>query len=58
MPNGSSYRPAPHWAELGEGFSDPVEPARFPQHRLLRRLVELDVAAREAHLRLVGGHFI
>ena len=34
MPTGSSYRPAPLWAELGDGFSDPVEPARFPQHRL------------------------
>lgn len=34
MPAGSSYRPAPLWAELGEGFSDPVAPARFPQHRL------------------------
>ena len=34
MPPGSTYRPAPVWPALQPNFSDPVEPARFPQHTL------------------------
>ena len=32
MPVGPSYRPDPRFAELGDEFSDAVEPAGFPQH--------------------------
>lgn len=51
-------RPAAHWLELGEGFSDIVTPARFPEHRLRFRndrwavevgLGALDAAAWEKH---------
>lgn len=34
MPIGASYRPYPRFPELGEGFFDPVRPARFPAHVL------------------------
>ena len=34
MPPGPTYRPAPVWPALQPNFSDPVEPARFPQHTL------------------------
>jgi uncharacterized protein YdiU (UPF0061 family) len=34
MPVSQSYRPAPRILELGEGFYDPVEAARFPRHTL------------------------
>lgn len=34
MPVGPDYRPAPRFEALGERFFDPVEPARFPEHRL------------------------
>jgi uncharacterized protein YdiU (UPF0061 family) len=34
MPVSKSYRPAPRILELGEGFYDEVEPARFPRHTL------------------------
>lgn len=28
------YQPDPQWLSLGDGFSDPVDPARFPAHTL------------------------
>ncbi len=34
MPFSDSYAPAPAWQSLGEGFSDEVAPAEFPEHRL------------------------
>jgi uncharacterized protein YdiU (UPF0061 family) len=34
MPVSQSYRAAPRILELGEGFYDAVEPARFPRHSL------------------------
>lgn len=34
MPVSPTYRPAPRILELGEGFFDEVEPARFPRHSL------------------------
>jgi uncharacterized protein YdiU (UPF0061 family) len=34
VPPSSLYRPAPRFTELGDGFFDPVEPARFPRHVL------------------------
>lgn len=34
MPVAPDYRPAPRILELGDGFYDVVEPARFPLHRL------------------------
>ncbi|UQA57828.1 protein adenylyltransferase SelO family protein [Polyangium aurulentum] len=34
MPIGALYLPAPRWPDLGEGFHDPVKPARFPRHVL------------------------
>ena len=34
MPVDDRYRPDPAWLELGEGFADPVEVARFPEHKL------------------------
>src|SRR5690606_12657362 len=34
MPIGPEYRPSPIFLELGDGFADVVEPARFPQHIL------------------------
>src|SRR6185503_12021841 len=34
MPVSPTYHPDPRWPDLGEGFSDPVEPARFPRHTL------------------------
>lgn len=37
MPVGASYRPDPSFAALGDDFSDPVEPAEFPQHIVRRR---------------------
>jgi len=33
-PLATRYRPAPSFTELGDGFFDRVEPARFPMHRL------------------------
>ncbi|WP_394840276.1 YdiU family protein [Pendulispora rubella] len=54
----SSYIAAPVFAELGDGFYDPVTPARFPVHHLRFRnqrwaerlgLGELDDAAWETH---------
>lgn len=33
MPVSSSYRPAPRYASLGEGFADVVVPARFPSKK-------------------------
>ncbi|MDG2306525.1 MAG: YdiU family protein [Candidatus Binatia bacterium] len=35
MPVSATYRPAPRFLDLGEGFADPVEPADFPR-RILR----------------------
>lgn len=35
MPISASYRPAPRFLDLGDGFADAVEPARFPR-RVLR----------------------
>ncbi len=32
MPVSTHYRPAPRLPSLGEGFADPVRPARFPEH--------------------------
>jgi len=58
MPVSSHYRAAPRFLELGDGFADPVQPARFPQHRLRFRnqrwaerigLGELDEAEWERH---------
>jgi uncharacterized protein YdiU (UPF0061 family) len=58
MPVSSTYRPAPHITELGDGFYDEVAPAKFPQHLLRFRnqrwaarvgLGELDSAEWEAH---------
>ena len=34
MPVSTSYRPAPRITELGDGFYDAVEAARFPEQRL------------------------
>ncbi len=34
MPVSSNYRAAPEITTLGEGFYDPVSPARFPEHEL------------------------
>ncbi|MEM7676401.1 MAG: YdiU family protein [Myxococcota bacterium] len=34
MPASENYQPAPRFADLGEGFADPVQAALFPQHRL------------------------
>ncbi|MFY7962424.1 MAG: protein adenylyltransferase SelO [Elsteraceae bacterium] len=34
MPVDNQYRPSLAHADLGDGFFDPVEPARFPMHRL------------------------
>jgi len=34
MPVGPRYQPEPRFPDLGEAFSDPVTPARFPEHRL------------------------
>ena len=34
MPLAPRFCSAPHWSELGEGFSDSVSPAVFPEHRL------------------------
>lgn len=58
MPVSSSYRPAPRFLELGEGYADPVRPADFPK-RILRfgnqrwaeriGLGELTAAEWEAH---------
>lgn len=54
----SSYRPAPRITELGDGFYDAVEAARFPEHRLRFRnqrwaerigLGDLDAAEWERH---------
>jgi len=59
MPVSSSYRPDPRFPDLGEGFFDPVDAARFPQHLLRFRnqrwaervgLGDLDAAEWEAHL--------
>jgi len=53
-----TYRPAPRIRELGDGFYDPVEAARFPEHRLRFRnqrwaervgLGDLDAAGWEQH---------
>jgi len=33
MPVSTHYRPAPRFASLGEGFADPVRPARFPERK-------------------------
>jgi uncharacterized protein YdiU (UPF0061 family) len=58
MPVSSDYRPAPRWLELGPGFQDAVEPARFPLHvpRYRNRrwaarvgLGDLDAAEWESH---------
>ena len=58
MPLSASYAPAPAWPSLGEGFSDPVAPAVFPEHRLRFRnqrwasaigLGDLSPAEWEAH---------
>lgn len=37
MPVAPHYRPDPVHLELGPGFSDAVEPARFPKHRIVYR---------------------
>jgi uncharacterized protein YdiU (UPF0061 family) len=37
MPVSAHYRPAPRYASLGEGFADPVRPARFPLRTLRYR---------------------
>ena len=37
MPVSQHYRPAPRFLELGEGYADPVEAARFPRHTLRYR---------------------
>lgn len=37
MSDGSQFKPRLDHAELGEGFYDPVEPARFPDHILRYR---------------------
>ena len=37
MPLSPSYKPDPAFAQLGQEFADPVEPARFPKHVLRRR---------------------
>ena len=34
VPLDDTYRPAPIYPSLGEGFADVVEPARFPRHTL------------------------
>ena len=34
MPVSATYRPDPRWLSLGEGFADPVPPARFPRRTL------------------------
>ncbi len=34
MPVSERYTPAPRHSDLGEGYFDTVEPARFPEHRL------------------------
>ena len=34
MPVSTNYRPAPRITELGDGFYDAVEAARFPERRL------------------------
>ncbi len=34
VPISAAYRPDPRFVDLGEGFFDAVEPARFPEHRL------------------------
>lgn len=34
MPPGPAYRPDPRYLSLGDGFADPVPPARFPRHVL------------------------
>ena len=34
MPVSKNYAPDPAWLSLGEGFSDLVTPAAFPEHRL------------------------
>ena len=34
MPVSKTYVADPAWLALGEGFSDPVKPADFPEHRL------------------------
>jgi serine/tyrosine/threonine adenylyltransferase len=58
MPFSPTYRPDPRFAELGEGFFDPVDPARFPRHELRFRnqrwaervgLGDLDAAEWERH---------
>lgn len=58
MPVDDQYRPSLAHADLGEGFFDPVEPARFPLRRLRWRnqrwadrvgLAGLDDAEWEAH---------
>jgi len=58
MPVAPSYRPAPFFPALGEGFFDVVAPARFPRHALRFRnqraaeqvgLGALDAAEWEAH---------
>lgn len=59
MPVSPTYRPAPRFPALGEGFFDPVLPARFPRRVLRFRnqrwaervgLGDLDPAEWEAHL--------
>ena len=37
MPPTEHYRPAPRFLELGDGYADPVEAARFPEHILRYR---------------------
>ena len=58
MPVSTHYQSVPCFAELGEGFFDPVEAARFPQHILRYRnqrhaarigLAELDDKEWEQH---------
>jgi uncharacterized protein YdiU (UPF0061 family) len=58
VPPSPAYRPAPAVVELGDGFYDAVEPARFPVHRLRFRnqrwaervgLGTLDAGEWEAH---------
>jgi uncharacterized protein YdiU (UPF0061 family) len=58
MPVDDRYRPSTAHADLGEGFFDPVDPARFPMRRLRWRnqrwaarvgLAGLDDGAWEAH---------
>ena len=55
MPVSTNYRPAPRITELGDGFYDAVEAARFPERRL-RFQPALDVRGKKIPATITWVH--